>query len=301
MILDAKRAPYLTAAAQCPHVHTMVAAQNALLVLLGTTCSARNIHWFADVSVGKTSNGCSKDDTVSCLDLTLASIKAYPHLFGEKATVLPSFYPNEDEGVGHRLADWRAYPKAQIDAWRKPIQAAGAKCVPYVVDASDIFAMEAIWANQTLWIADAVALAVEIDVDGWFVDFEAEHPDGLEKLDQSARFAYFVDAFAVAMHAKNKTLGMYVTDPWEATDSNYAAFGKTAVDFIYSGALYLPTDAEWKNYGALQAAVGKDAPRRAVAGLGPYAVLESITGRRPAWDIFKPLYLAQIELVFHDS
>jgi len=29
--------------------------------------------------------------------------------------------------------------------------------------------------------------------------------------------------------------------------------------------------------------------------------LESITGRRPAWDIFKPLYLAQIELVFHDS
>ena len=31
------------------------------------------------------------------------------------------------------------------------------------------------------------------------------------------------------------------------------------------------------------------------------AVLESITGRRPAWDIFKPLYLAQIGLVFHDS
>ena len=30
-------------------------------------------------------------------------------------------------------------------------------------------------------------------------------------------------------------------------------------------------------------------------------VLESITGRRPAWDIFKPLYLAQFELVFHDS
>jgi suppressor of G2 allele of SKP1 len=30
-------------------------------------------------------------------------------------------------------------------------------------------------------------------------------------------------------------------------------------------------------------------------------VLESITGRRPAWDIFKPLYLAEIELVFHDS
>jgi len=24
-------------------------------------------------------------------------------------------------------------------------------------------------------------------------------------------------------------------------------------------------------------------------------------GRWPAWDIFKPLYLAQIELVFHDS
>ena len=31
------------------------------------------------------------------------------------------------------------------------------------------------------------------------------------------------------------------------------------------------------------------------------SALESITGRRPAWDIFKPLYLAQIELVFHDS
>ena len=28
---------------------------------------------------------------------------------------------------------------------------------------------------------------------------------------------------------------------------------------------------------------------------------ESSTGRRPAWNIFKPLYLAQIELVFHDS
>ena len=31
------------------------------------------------------------------------------------------------------------------------------------------------------------------------------------------------------------------------------------------------------------------------------SALESITGRRPAWDTFKPLYLAQIELVFHDS
>ena len=31
------------------------------------------------------------------------------------------------------------------------------------------------------------------------------------------------------------------------------------------------------------------------------SVLESTTGRRPAWDIFKPLYLAQIELVFYDS
>ena len=30
-------------------------------------------------------------------------------------------------------------------------------------------------------------------------------------------------------------------------------------------------------------------------------VSESITGRRPARDIFKPLYLAQIELVFHYS
>ena len=30
-------------------------------------------------------------------------------------------------------------------------------------------------------------------------------------------------------------------------------------------------------------------------------VLESITGRRPAWGIFKTLYLAEIELVFHDS
>jgi len=31
------------------------------------------------------------------------------------------------------------------------------------------------------------------------------------------------------------------------------------------------------------------------------AVLESTTGRRPAWDIFELLCLAQIELVFHDS
>ena len=36
-------------------------------------------------------------------------------------------------------------------------------------------------------------------------------------------------------------------------------------------------------------------------GLMLLAVLESITGRRPARDIFKPLYLAQIELVCHDS
>ena len=41
------------------------------------------------------------------------------------------------------------------------------------------------------------------------------------------------------------------------------------------------------------------APARDVPRWRP--VLESITGRRPAWDIFKSLYLAQIELVFHDS
>ena len=45
---------------------------------------------------------------------------------------------------------------------------------------------------------------------------------------------------------------------------------------------------------------GQAARADAAAG-GPVAVLESITGRRPAWDIFKPLYLAEIELVFHDS
>jgi len=37
------------------------------------------------------------------------------------------------------------------------------------------------------------------------------------------------------------------------------------------------------------------------ASLARGSVVESITGRRPAWDIFKPLYLAQIEVVFHDS
>jgi len=35
--------------------------------------------------------------------------------------------------------------------------------------------------------------------------------------------------------------------------------------------------------------------------LASNSVLESITGRRPAWDIFELLCLAQIELVFHDS
>ena len=39
--------------------------------------------------------------------------------------------------------------------------------------------------------------------------------------------------------------------------------------------------------------------RRRTRGWRRTAVLESTTGRRPAWDIFKPLYLAQIELVFH--
>jgi hypothetical protein len=42
-------------------------------------------------------------------------------------------------------------------------------------------------------------------------------------------------------------------------------------------------------------------PLLAALNARPGAVLESITGRRPAWDIFKPLYLAQIELVFYDS
>ena len=44
-------------------------------------------------------------------------------------------------------------------------------------------------------------------------------------------------------------------------------------------------------------------PKRAVPERwrAPLPVLESITGRRPARDIFEPFYLAQIELVFHDS
>jgi len=46
-------------------------------------------------------------------------------------------------------------------------------------------------------------------------------------------------------------------------------------------------------------AIGAGTVRSAMAWF--CAVLESITGRRPARDTFKPLYLAQIELVFHDS
>ena len=53
----------------------------------------------------------------------------------------------------------------------------------------------------------------------------------------------------------------------------------------------------------LEAALGKDHAEVAVAltNLGNAPVLELITGRRPAWDIFELLYLAQIEVVFHDS
>jgi len=78
--------------------------------------------------------------------------------------------------------------------------------------------------------------------------------------------------------------------------TDQAVFHAVAVDRAGTGGDQLTVDVE---AGAF---LNCCCPRGSLLrGLSRWTVLESMTGRRPAWDIFKPLYLAQIELVFHDS
>ena len=73
--------------------------------------------------------------------------------------------------------------------------------------------------------------------------------------------------------------------------------------FSYAGAT-AATDCPAGSYSAKNGTVGPgptDCGDAWPSGCAFAAVLESIAGRRPVRDILKPLYLAQIELVFHDS
>ena len=81
-------------------------------------------------------------------------------------------------------------------------------------------------------------------------------------------------------------LGALLHENAEAVSEAARAFGNLSRDASFRAAM--------RETGADEALV-------LLLGHASRAVLESITARRPARGIFKPLYLAQIELVFHDS
>jgi hypothetical protein len=153
-------------------------------------------------------------DIDSNWEANLAAIKAHPKAFQVVQPGYSGAFGSADAKLplDDRVWMWWGHDLA-IAKWRDPLQELGLKIKPYVIDTSYSAQMHKVWANQTKWIQDAVAIALHYKFDGWFIDYEPEYPS--VGPDESKQYSEFLDAFAKEMHKKGLKLSFYVTGTCE--------------------------------------------------------------------------------------
>jgi len=130
------------------------------LLALGAASAAatdRKISWWFDVAEStKTDAG------------NIAAIANHTHLFSR---VMPY---NGNLTLNGNVSLW--WEESGVDAWNKPLQKLGVPVLPYLIDTSNSTEMHLVYDNTTKVVADAVAIAEHYGFQGWFIDYEDEHP-----------------------------------------------------------------------------------------------------------------------------
>ena len=73
------------------------------------------------------------------------------------------------------VSSWWGHDAA-IQAWNQPLQQMHVPVLPYLIDTSNSTQMHLVYKNSTAVVADAVAIALHYGFQGWFIDYEDEHP-----------------------------------------------------------------------------------------------------------------------------
>jgi hypothetical protein len=111
-------------------------------------------------------------DIDSNWEQNLAAIRDHPKAFQIVQPGYAGAFGADDPKLplDDRVWMWWGHDAA-IARWRDPLKALGLKIKPYVTDIDHFAQMHRVWANSTAWIADAVAIALHYQFDGWFIDY----------------------------------------------------------------------------------------------------------------------------------
>lgn len=166
---------------------------------------------------------------------------------------------------------WTSDTATSVHKWHGPLKEMNLTVLPYLIDTSNATQMHLVYANSTAFVQDAVAIAGHYGFQGWFIDYEDEHPVDTDP-NKSQKLAAFLTELGSALHVKDMQLTICV-----ASWSNLLADYKTLAASPGVNELQLmSTYANPGNYKSIiddyfaQVKVGAGDIRKAGVGVGIY-------------------------------
>merc|ERR1711907_75451 len=120
----------------------------------GVSAVSRSVSWWYDVS---------EDPTTDANNI--AAIRNHSEVF---TRVMPY---NAGLKLDGNASEWWGHEE-DIAAWNKPLQALRVPVLPYLIDIDNATQMHLVYQNASAFIADAVAIAIHYNFQGWFIDYE---------------------------------------------------------------------------------------------------------------------------------
>ena len=171
----------------------------------------RLISWWFDVG-----------DTAVVDAANLAAIRSHRSVFSR---VMPCNV--ECKGcLNGTISAWWA-DSERVHAWNSPLQALGVPVFPYILDIDNATLMHSIYNKSEAWIADAVAIALHYGFQGWFIDYEDEHPADTDP-HKTQKLVAFLDAFGGAMAVHNLSVTIAVAG-WSKLLSDFKSIANSSV------------------------------------------------------------------------
>ena len=181
-------------------------AMSCILVIYGAPANtasplSRSVSWWYDVSEDPSTDRNNID-----------TIRNHTDVF---TRVMPY---NAKLKLDGNVSEWWGHDE-DIDAWNKPLQGMNIPVLPYLIDIDNATQMHLVYKNASAFIADAVAIAVHYNFQGWFIDYEDEYPPDTSA-NKTQALSAFLTQLGNALHAKNMKLCICVAS-WSRLLSDY--------------------------------------------------------------------------------
>jgi hypothetical protein len=180
---------------------------------LATAKAERKVSWWLGVADNATVDG-----------MNAQAIRDHRHVFSR---VMPCMNGITLDG---NVSNWWGHD-ADVQAWNAPLQAMGVPVLPYLIDVRNSTQMHLVYANTSAVVADAVAVAKHYGFQGWFIDYEDEHPPDTDP-HKSAKLAAFLTELGDALHAQTPRMNLTIcVAMWSKLLSDYQTLAaSTGVD-----------------------------------------------------------------------